>query len=145
VDYQVRAARITDMERIVSILEAADALDGRTGAGADVLRQLVGLPQASVLVVESHRRVVGAGVLALRPSVAAGANIGIVDVLGADPAADAASVIDALLPELLRSARNKGCSLVEAATPGDPRLRSRWERHGFADAGPRLICSIDRP
>ena len=141
----MRAARITDMERIVVILEATGALEGRAGAGADVLRQLVSLPQASVLVVESHRRVIGAGVLSLRPSVAAGANVGVVDVLGADAEADAASVIDALLPELLRSARNKGCILVEAADPADPRLRSRWERHGFGDAGPRLICSIDTP
>lgn len=141
----MRAARITDMERIVGILETAGALAGRSGGGADVLRQLISLPQASVLVIESHRRVVGVGVLSLRPSVAAGANVGVVDVLGADGAADAASVIDALLPELLRSARNKGCVLVEAATPGDPRLRSRWARNGFADAGPRLICSIDTP
>jgi hypothetical protein len=145
VDYQVRPARITDMERIVGILDAEGALEGRAGAGADVLRQLVSLPQASVLVVESHRRVVGAGVLSLRPSVAAGANVGVVDVLAADAEADAASVIDALLPELLRSARNKGCFLVEATTPGDPRLRARWGRHGFGDAGPHLICSIDTP
>jgi hypothetical protein len=145
VDYQVRAARITDMERVVGILEAGGALEGRAGAGSDVLRQLISLPQASVLVVESHRRVVGVGVLSLRPSVAAGANVGVVDVLGADAEADAASVIDALLPELLRSARNKGCILVEATTPADPRLRARWGRHGFGDAGPRLICSIDTP
>ena len=141
----MRAARITDMERIVSILDAEGALEGRAGAGADVLRQLVSLPQASVLVVESHRRVVGAGVLTMRPSVAAGANVGVVDVLAADGAADSGSVIDALLPELLRSARNKGCLLVEAATPSDPRRRARWGRHGFDDSGPRLICSIDTP
>jgi N-acetylglutamate synthase-like GNAT family acetyltransferase len=142
VDYQVRVARITDVDRMVAILDGSGALAAGPGAAADQLRQLVSLPQASVLVVESHRRLIGAGILSLRPSVAAGANVGVVDAVGADEGSDAVGVADALLTELLRSARNKGCRTVEAAPPADPRLRGTWVRHGFADAGPRMTCSI---
>src|SRR5512137_2973229 len=53
VEYQVRAARITDVERIVALVaSAAPAAAAATSEGADLLRQLVYLPQASVLVVE---------------------------------------------------------------------------------------------
>jgi GNAT superfamily N-acetyltransferase len=142
VDYQVRVARITDVDRMVAILDDSGALASGPGAAADQLRRLVSLPQASVLVVESHRRLIGAGILSLRPSVAAGANVGVVDAIGADEGSDALGVADALLTELLRSARNKGCRTVEAAPPADPRLRATWARHGFADAGPRMTCSI---
>ena len=141
-DYQVRVARITDVDRMVAILDGSGALAAGPGAAADQLRQLVSLPQASVLVVESHRRLIGAGILSLRPSAAAGANVGVVDAIGADEASDAAGVADALLTELLRSARNKGCRTVEAAPPTDPRQRTVWTRHGFTDAGPRMTCTI---
>ncbi|MCU0506249.1 MAG: GNAT family N-acetyltransferase [Chloroflexi bacterium] len=141
-DYQVRTARITDVDRMVAILDGSGALTTGPGAAADQLRQLVSLPQASVLVVESHRRIIGAGVLSLRPSAAAGANVGVVDALGSDEGSDAVGVADVLLAELLRSARNKGCRTVEAAPPTDPRLRPTWARHGFADAGPRMTCTI---
>lgn len=142
VDYQVRVARITDVDRMVAILDGSGALASGQGPAADQLRQLVSLPQASVLVVESHRRLIGAGILSLRPSVAEGANVGVVDAIGSDEGSDAAGVADALLTELLRSARNKGCRTVEAAPPADPRLRTTWARHGFADTGPRMTCSI---
>ena len=141
-DYQVRTARITDVDRMVAILDGSGVLVAGPSAAADQLRQLVSLPQASVLVVESHRRVIGAGILSLRPSAAAGANVGVIDAIGADAASDAAGVTEALLAELLRSARNKGCRTVEAAPPADPRLRAPWARHGFADAGPRITCAI---
>ena len=138
----MRVARITDVDRMVAILDGSSALAAGPSAAADQLRQLVSLPQASVLVVESHRRLIGAGILSLRPSVAAGANVGVVDAIGVDEASDAVGVADALLTELLRSARNKGCRTVEAAPPADPRLRGTWVRHGFADAGPRMTCGI---
>jgi N-acetylglutamate synthase-like GNAT family acetyltransferase len=144
VDYQVRSARITDVDRMVAILDAAGVLAGGPGAAADQLRQLVSLPQASVLVVESHRRVIGAGVLSLRPSAAAGANVGVIDALGVDEGSDPVGVGDVLLAELLRSARNKGCRTVEAAPPSDPRVRPLWARHGFTDAGPQITCRITK-
>ena len=48
----------------------ADApLPGARSAAADLMRQLVYLPQASIVVAESRRVVVGGAILALRPSV----------------------------------------------------------------------------
>lgn len=137
VEYLVRAARITDVERLTAlgsvVLEAAGheaPLDA-----ADLLRQLVYLPQASVLVAEARREVVGAAVLALRPSVVAGGYVGTVDMLVVDPAHDADRVIDALLEEVLRSAANKGCSVVETARPSDTGELGRLERQGFRPSG----------
>jgi len=106
-------------------------------APADLLRQLVYLPQASIFVAEIRREVVGGAVLALRPSVRAGGFVGTVDFLVVDPDHDADRVTDALIEEVIRSARNKGCSVVEAALSKDPAERTRWARHGFVETGPR--------
>ncbi len=106
--------------------------------GADLLRQLVYLPQASILVAEEGRELVGGAVLALRPSVRAGGYVGTVDLLLVDPRHDVDRVTEALLEELLRSARNKGCTVVEAARPDDDEERERWNRIGFIDAEPLL-------
>ncbi len=139
-EHQVRAARITDIDRLVALADSELASGARNGAlaSADLLRQLVYLPQASVLVAESHRGIVGGAVLALRPSVRAGGYIGTVDLLVVDPSQDADRITDALLGELLRSAANKGCSLVEAPRPGDEAALERWTRRGFHDAGARV-------
>ena len=64
--------------------------------------------------------VVGGAILALRPSVRAGGYVGTIDLLVVDPAYDAERITDALLEELLRSASNKGCTVVEAVPPDDP-------------------------
>lgn len=142
-EYLVRAARITDIDRLVALSEgvaraprAGDAA-GPLDAG-DLLRQLVSLPQATVLVAESRREITGGAVLALRPSVRAGGYVGTVDLLVADPRHDADRITEALLEELLRSARNKGCVVVEAMQPDDPEERARWDRLGFRGTGPRL-------
>ncbi len=104
----------------------------------DLLRQLVYLPQASVIVAELRRSVIGAAVLALRPSVRAGGFVGTVDILVTDPRHDVDAVADALIEEMLRSARNKGCALVEVARPADRAERARWDRRGFHEAGTLL-------
>jgi GNAT superfamily N-acetyltransferase len=144
VEYLVRAARITDVDRLVALaapqLSAEDA-DGPLAAG-DLLRQLVYLPQASVFVAEGRRGFAGGAVLALRPSVRAGGYVGSVDLLVVDPAHDADVVSAALLEEILRSAANKGCSLVEAPRPVDPAELERWSRHGFDAAGPRIERTV---
>ncbi len=89
VEYQVRAARITDVERIVALVAAAaPAASAAALEGADLLRQLVYLPQASVLVAETLRTMVGVAVLALRPSVRAGGYVGTIDLLAVDPRHD---------------------------------------------------------
>lgn len=143
-DYQVRTARITDVDRLVAL--AADELAGDADeaplAAADLLRQLVFIPQASVFVAEVRRTLAGAAILALRPSVRAGGYIGTIDLLVVDPAQDADGVTDALLEEALRSAGNKGCNRVEAALPRDAAGLARWARHGFVEAGPRIERTV---
>ena len=135
----VRAARITDIDRFVAL--SGDRLGGRVAgqpAAADILRQLVFLPHATVLVAERKRDVIGGAVLAIRPSVAAGGFVGTIDLLVVDPSADPDDVTESLVEEALRSAANKGCASVEAAQPDDPAERARWERLGFEDQGPRI-------
>jgi predicted N-acetyltransferase YhbS len=140
VEYSVRAARITDIDRLAAIGEASVRLSGPPGSlGArDLLRQLVYLPNASVLVAEAQRRIVGGAILVLRPSVVAGGYVGTVDILVVDPDHDLDRVTDVLMDELLRSAGNKGCSAVEMAQPDDPDDLARLERSGFTPAGTLL-------
>ena len=139
-EYTVRAARITDIDRFVAL--SGDQIGGR-GSGtaldaADMLRQLVYLPHASILVAERRREIVGGAVLAIRPSVRAGGYIGSIDLLAVSPGADPDAVTEVLLAEALRSAANKGCASVEAPRPDDPIERARWEEQGFTDLGPRM-------
>jgi len=140
VEYQVRAARITDIDRLAALGQASVTAAGRSGAlgGADLLRQLTYLPHASVLVAEVRREIVGGAVLVLRPSVVAGGYVGTVDFLVVAPEHDPERVTDALMEELLRSASNKGCSAVETTQPDDPADLARLERNGFAPAGTLL-------
>ena len=140
VEYLVRAARITDIDRLVALSDVdrgSSPLDA-----ADLLRQLVYLPQASIFVAESQRHVVGGAVLALRPSVSAGGFVGTVDLLVVDPDHDADRVAEALLEEVIRSASNKGCTMVEADRPGDETSVGRWAALGFTPAGPRIQRTV---
>ena len=138
-EYLIRQARITDIDRLAAI--GRRALPG-AGSGsldaADLLRQLVYLPNASLLVAESRREIVGGALLVLRPSVTAGGYVGTIDFLVTAPDHDADRVTDALIEELLRSAGNKGCSTVEAALPSASASLVRLERAGFAPAEPTL-------
>src|SRR4029077_14114239 len=65
VEYLVRAARVTDIDRIVALSDDALRVDrGESPLGsADLLRQLVYLPQASIVVAEARRLVVGGAIL----------------------------------------------------------------------------------
>ena len=144
VEYLIRPARITDIERLVALSGDSGSSIAASGSlnSGDLLRQLVYLPQASIFIAEARREVVGGAVLALRPSVRAGGFVGAVDLIVVDPDHDADRVTDALLEEILRSARNKGCSIVEAALSDDPVERTRLERHGFVESGPRAECRV---
>jgi hypothetical protein len=144
VEYLIRPARVTDIERLVALSGDSGSSIAASGSlnSGDLLRQLVYLPQASIFIAEARREVVGGAVLALRPSVRAGGFVGAVDFVVVDPDHDTDRVVDALLEEILRSARNKGCSVVEAALPDDPVERTRLERHGFVEAGPRAECRV---
>ena len=143
VEYQVRAARITDVERIIALVAAsAPAAPAASLDAADLLRQLVYLPQASVIVAETLRTMVGSAVLALRPSVRSGGYVGTIDLLVVDAHHDADRVTGLLLEELLRSARNKGCAVVEATPPVDGDAPPAWDRLGFRAADQRIECRI---
>jgi predicted N-acetyltransferase YhbS len=144
VEYLVRAARITDIDRLATL--GAGVLGARGEGGplnaSDLLRQLVYLPHASVFVAEARREVVGGSVLVLRPSVVAGGYVGTLDLLVVDPEHDADRVAAALVEETLRSASNKGCTAVEAVRPDDAADRARFERLGFGPAGPLMRRSV---
>lgn len=143
-EYRVRAARITDIEALVALSgdRLGDGTSGTLGA-ADLLRQLVFLPHATVLVAERRRDIVGGAVLAIRPSVRAGGYVGTIDLLVVDPASEPDAVSDSLIEECLRSAANKGCASVEAPQPDDPAEHPRWVRQGFVDEQPVLRRHVD--
>lgn len=143
-EYRVRAAQITDIEAVVALSgdRLGDGTSGTLGA-ADLLRQLVFLPHATILVAERRRTIVGGAVLAIRPSVRAGGYVGTIDLLVVDPTSEPDAVSDSLLKECLRSAANKGCASVEAPRPDDPAEYERWARHGFVDGQPVLRRAVD--
>jgi hypothetical protein len=144
VEYLVRAARVTDIDRLVALSDGGlgGSPDTSPLAAADLLRQLVYLPQASIFVAEAQRVVVGGAVLALRPSVSAGGFVGTVDLLVVDPEYDVDRIAAALLEEVVRSASNKGCTVVEASSSDDPAESARWEALGFSAAGPRIQRTV---
>ena len=147
-DRQVRDARITDVDRIMHLLEASTDPFGDHESvdreAANLLRQLIYLPQAAVLVAEVGRQIVGLAVLALRPSVREGGMIGTIDVLAVDAGYDEAGIREALVNEATRSARNKGCLVLEATTPVDAAARDRWLELGFEPGEARLTRAIGR-
>ena len=139
-EYLVRAARVTDIDRVVALCDDGVKMDrGESPLGAaDLMRQLVYLPQASIVVAEMQRVVVGGAILALRPSVRAGGYVGTIDLLVVDPEYDVDRITAALLEELIRSASNKGCTVVEAERPDGAEAFARWQRMGFDEADPGI-------
>lgn len=141
-ELQVRNARVTDVDGITALLSAAWPASAARDpeAKAELLRPLVYLPNATIVVALAGRKVVGAAMLALRPSVNHGGLVGTIDLLAADPEIDEEVVSGSLLPEILRSARNKGCVRVEVE-PGAGRS-ARWSAWGFREEPPRLALEI---
>jgi hypothetical protein len=134
VDYLVRQARITDVDRFYALCVEMGAAPG-AGTPLDaigLLRQLVYMPNASVVVAEAGRQIAGGAVLGLRPSVRAGGFVGTVDVLVVAPGHSVEKVADVLIEEIKISARRKGCSEVEVMLPDHAELRACWIRHGFS-------------
>ena len=146
VEVQLRDARLTDIDRIIGLIERSEESwsEEQLTNAADVLRQMVYLPNTSLLVALDGRMLVGVAVLALRPSVSAGGMIGTVDLLAIEAGREDEGVIETLLHELIRSARNKGCALLEGPVPAEPAELARWEAAGFTEAGPRLRCPLVR-
>jgi hypothetical protein len=146
VELVVRDARLTDVDRIIGLTERVDSrwsLDKLNDA-AEVLRQMIYLPNATLSVCLDGRMILGASALALRPSVAAAGTVGIVDFLVVEPGHELDGVVDALLRELTRQARNKGCVALEGNVPEEPEQLSRWEASGFTEAGPRMRLQLVR-
>lgn len=147
-EVHVRTARLTDLDAAVRLLAAGDPTgQPRRHDVADVLRNLLFVPSATVVVAEADRRVVGVGVLAIRPSVRFGPFIGVIDELGiaaeALEDADRRRAADELIEALASSARNKGCTRVEVTEPLASAEPSLWERHRFASQGHALGRSLD--
>ena len=145
-ELQLRDARLTDIDRVIGLIERADArwsLERLDGV-AEVLRQMVYLPNSTLLVALDGRMLVGVAVLALRPSVNAGGLVGTVDLLAVEPGTERDGVVEAMLEELMRSARNKGCVVLEGEVPTDATELARWEAQGFSEAGPLLRCPLVR-
>ena len=147
-EVHVRTARLTDLDAAVRLLAHGDP----TGQSprhdvADVLRNLLFVPSATVVVAEAERRVVGVGVLAIRPSVRSGPFVGVIDELGlaATGALDDAErrrAADEIIEALASSARNKGCTRVEVTEPLASAEPSLWKRLGFASHGRTLGRSV---
>jgi predicted N-acetyltransferase YhbS len=140
VEFHVRSARVTDVEPAVRLMAEAGA-NGTGHDEADLLRSMLYLPSATVVVAEMERRVVGLGVLSIRPSVRDGAFIGVIDALALAPSAAAGdddrrqAMAASMLEQLVGSARNKGCARVEVADPLASAEPPLWERAGFAPRG----------
>ncbi len=142
VEVHVRSARMTDLDAIVRML-AHDEHEGGRRHDVDYLRNLLFVPSATVAVAEIERRVVGVGVLAIRPSVRSGPFVGIIDELGiaqaqVQDATERRGVADAIVEHLATSARNKGCTRVEVTEPLASAEPPLWKRLGFASRGRTL-------
>ena len=147
-EVHVRTARLTDLDAAVRLL-ATNEDDDRTGGAdvADYLRNLLFVPSATVVVAERERRVVGIGVLSIRPSVRSGPFVGVIDELAVatSPALEGVErtgIVDAIVDGLASSARNKGCTRVEVGEPLATAEPSLWKRHRFASRGRTLSRSI---
>ncbi len=150
-EFHVRSARLTDVEPSIRILLRDDPDPGERRDDADRLRSLLFVPAATVVVAESERRVVGVGVLSIRPSVRAGPFVGVIDELGftarggdgeraasgaGDP--DRRAIGSSILEHLITSARNKGCVHVEVTDPLAAAESALLESAGFERRGALL-------
>ena len=129
-EYTIRPARITDIDRLAAIGRSAMTASGRGSLdAADLLRQCVYLPHASVLVAEARRELVGGALLVLRPSVTAGGYVGAVDFLVVAPDHDADRVTEcapggaAPLGEQQGLLDGRGVSALRSRGPRPPRAR----------------------
>jgi hypothetical protein len=151
VEYHVRSARLTDVDAAIRILMRDPAEPDRQREDTDRLRSLLFVPSATVVVAEAERRVVGIGVLSIRPSVRSGPFIGIIDELGVEAgggrpgsAAQAADAVQrslvgaSIIEHLVASAHNKGCTRVDVTDPLATAEPALMKRAGFARRGALL-------
>jgi hypothetical protein len=155
VEFHVRSARLTDVDAAIRIL-LRDTVDPAQRRGdADRLRSLLYVPAATIVVAEVEHRVVGVGVLSIRPTVRTGQFIGVIDELAVEghagraeraaAAADAANrdrIRSSILEQLIASARNKGCARVEVTDPLAKAESALLKRADFARQGALLSRAI---
>ena len=136
---QVRDARITDVGAITSLLERQGIGEPHVEGVSGLLRQLIYLPNATVIAALVGKQVAGTAVLCIRPSIRQGGLVGTIDILAIDPdiGDQTQPAGPMLLAEALRSARNKGCVRVEAGDPESVPGRDLWAANGFLDGSPR--------
>jgi len=85
-EVSVRSARLTDVDAAVRLI-AREVSDRRAERDeADRLRHLLFIPAATVVVAIAERRLIGVGVLSIRPSIRSGPFVGVVDELGLEVA-----------------------------------------------------------
>lgn len=146
-EYHVRSARLTDVDTALRLVLREPSDPGEQRDGADRLRSLLFLPAATVMVAEAERRLIGAGVLSIRPSIRPGPFVGVIDALGVvkDEDADAPSwteVGHSIIEHLVSSARNKGCARVEVTDPLASAETDLLQGAGFAPRGALLSRAI---
>jgi hypothetical protein len=154
VEFHVRSARLTDIDTAMHLLMRDGDAPGDRHGDADRLRSLLFLPAATVLVAEAERRVVGVGVLSIRPTVRTGAFVGVIDELGLEGKPGRAKRVEAasapgrsemgrsILEQLISSARNKGCARVEVTDPLAAAESAILKDAGFARRGALLSRAI---
>ena len=122
----------------------------RSGSGsldaADLMRQLVYLPNASLLVAEVRREIAGGALLVLRPSVVAGGYVGTIDLLVVAPG-PRRGPRDGRAPGGAPPVREQQGLLDRSRPPqpSDPADLARLERAGFAPPGQRSGGPSRRP
>jgi N-acetylglutamate synthase-like GNAT family acetyltransferase len=133
VEYLVRQARITDVDRLYALCAQKGAVPGGDSPidAIGLLRQLVYIPNASVVIAEAGHQIAGGAILGLRPSVRFGGFVGTIDVLVVADGVETDAVADLLIEEMLHSARRKGCAAVEVVLAPDSAYMSSWQGHGF--------------
>jgi hypothetical protein len=154
VEYHVRSARLTDVDTAMRLLMRDDDAPDQRRGDADRFRSLLFLPAATVLVAEAERRVVGVGVLSIRPTVRTGAFVGVIDELGlegepgratramATNATGRSEIGSSILEQLISSARNKGCARVEVTDPLAAAESALLKGAGFERRGALLSRAI---
>jgi hypothetical protein len=154
VEHHVRTARLTDVDAAMRVLLQDAAPDEEVWRdGSERLRSLLSIPPATVVVAEEERRVIGLGVLSIRPSLRSGPFVGMIDELatvtmtsssagGATESRRRREILSSILEHLVASAHNKGCTRVEVADPLASAEPSLLTQAGFATRGALLSRAI---
>ncbi len=154
-EHHVRTARLTDVDGAMRVLLQDAAPDEEVWRdSSERLRSLLSIPSATVVVAEEERRLIGLGVLSIRPSLRSGPFVAMIDELatsvttepssatGATQSRRRRAILGSILEHLIASAHNKGCTRVEATDPLASAEPSLLKQAGFAKRGALLSRAI---